>query len=211
MVTAIHVHRAQVPIVHRVQVKDVPTEIATHVHHHVQVQIAQLVAHMVIVILVRHHVQVLRVQAKAVPTVIVIPVRLQIVRIVRLVHMAIATHVQARVRHPIARHVQVKAAHTVIATHVQARVHRRIARHVQVKVAHTVIATHVLLHVQAQIVRAAKILMVAIVQKLVMIVAIARLRVLANAVVVQIAPVAGLLMTAKNVHVVALAKSGSMF
>ena len=51
----------------------------------------------------------------------------------------------------------------------------------------------------------------AIVQKLVMIVAIARLRVLANAEVVQIAPVAGLLMTAKSVHVVALAKSGSMF
>jgi hypothetical protein len=45
--------------------------------------------------------------------------------------------------------------------------------------------------------------MAAIVQKLVMIVGIARLRVLANAVVVQIAPVAGLLMTAKSVHVVA--------
>jgi hypothetical protein len=76
-----------------------------------------------------------------------------------------------------------------------------------VKAAHTVIVILVLLHVQAQIARVAKIHTVAIVQKQVMIVGIARLRVLANAVVVQIAPVAGLLMTAKNVHVVALAKS----
>jgi hypothetical protein len=58
-------------------------------------------------------------------------------------------------------------------------------------------------HARQQINPAEVIHTVAIVQKLVMIVGIARLRVLANAVVVQIAPVAGLLMTAKSVHVVA--------
>jgi hypothetical protein len=71
-----------------------------------------------------------------------------------------------------------------------------------VKVVLTEIATHVRLRVQVLIAHVAKILMVAIVQKLVMIVAIARLRALANVVVVQIALVAGLLMTAKSVHVV---------
>jgi len=67
-----------------------------------------------------------------------------------------------------------------------------------VKVVHTVTAT--LVHLQ--IVHAEAILSVAIVQKLAMIVAIVRLRALANAVVAQIVPAADLLMTARNVHVV---------
>jgi hypothetical protein len=157
---------------------------------------------MVIVILVRHHVQVLRVQAKVVPTVIATRVRLLIVRIVRLVHLVIAIRAH-HVHLPIVRHVQAKVVPTVIATHVQVPVRHPIVQ----LVAHTVIATRVPLHVQVLIAHAAKIHTVAIVQKLVMIVAIARLRVLANAVVVQIAPVVGLLMTVKSVHVVALAKS----
>ena len=59
----------------------------------------------------------------------------------------------------------------------------------------------IVIPVHQQIVHAEAILSVAIVQKLAMIAVIARLRALANAVVVQIAPEAGLLMIAKNVHV----------
>jgi hypothetical protein len=59
----------------------------------------------------------------------------------------------------------------------------------------------IVIRVHQQIVHAEAILSVAIVQKLAMIVVIVRLRALANAVVVQIVPVAGLLMTARNVHV----------
>jgi hypothetical protein len=59
----------------------------------------------------------------------------------------------------------------------------------------------IVIRVHQQIVHAEAILSVAIVQKLAMIVVIVRLRALVNAVVVQIAPVAGLLMTAKSVHV----------
>jgi hypothetical protein len=107
------------------------------------------------------------------------------------VHHPIAANVVTvhaiHVRHPIVRHVRAKAVLMETATRVQAKA----------ALMETAIRVHL------PIVPAEVILMVAIVQKLVMIVGIARLRVLANAVVVQIAPVVGLLMTVKSVHVVA--------
>jgi len=115
---------------------------------------------------------------------------------VRIVHQVAHTVTAIRVQVP----VQVKVVHTE--TEIPGR-HHVLALPVQVKVVHMVTA----IRVHLPIVPAEVIHTVAIVQKLVMIVAIARLRATANAVSVQIAPVAGLLMTAKSVHVVALAKS----
>ena len=140
------------------------------------------------------HVQDLHVRVKVVLTEIVTHVHLLIVPIARHVLMVTATHVR-RAQVPI---VVLRVDRQIDATALL-RVHRPIVQ----RLARTVIATRVHL----PIVPAEVIHTVAIVQKLVMIVGIARLLVLANAVVVQIAPVAGLLMTVKSVHVVALAKS----
>jgi hypothetical protein len=139
----------------------------------------------------------------------------------RVVHMEIETHVQVHVRHqivPIVRHVaqrvdrQIDAialrhvatqivqpvAPTVIVTHVRHRAHLPIVAN-----AVTVHATHV----QVPIVRVVKIHTVAIVHAQAMIAMPARLRVIANAVAVQIVPEVASPMIAKNVHAVALAKS----
>jgi hypothetical protein len=121
-----------------------------------------------------HRVQVLHAQAK-------------------VVHTEIATRVRHLVQVPIAQQV----VHTEIVTPVHRRDLHLIVRHVQAKAA----LMEIVIRVHLQIVHAEVILSVAIVLKLAMIVAIVRLRALANAVVGQIVPVAVLPMTAKSVHV----------
>ena len=148
-------------------------EIATRVHHHDHRPIAQQVVHMATAIHV--HLPIVR-HAQA---------KVALMEIVTPVHRRIAPH------------AQVKAVPMVTAIRVHHHDHLRIARHAQVKA----VPTATVIPVHQQIVHAEAILSVAIVQKLAMIAAIVRLRALANAVVVQIAPAAGLLMIAKNVHV----------
>jgi hypothetical protein len=176
-------------VVHRVIVRPVvPTEIATQVHLHDQVLIAQQVVHTETEIHVRHHDQVLIV-ANAV-TVRAIHDQVQTVEIVvqvqtaqQVAPMVIVIPVRHRVHHQIAAN-----AVTVHVIHVQPRAHLpivHVAKILMVAIAHAQAMTAMHVH-------------------LAMIVAV---RVTANAVADQIVPEVVSPMIAKNGHVVALAKS----
>jgi hypothetical protein len=147
----------------------------------------------------------------------VIPVRLQIVPIVRPVHTVIDQSVVMIVVHLVTvqpavrtvteirvhRHVQVLIAQRVV--HTETEIHVQVPdRHpIAQQVAHTETETHV----QVPIVHAEKTHTVVIAHAQAMIATPVRLRVTANAVVVQIVPEVVSPMIAKSVHAVALAKS----
>jgi hypothetical protein len=111
-----------------------------------------------------------------------------------VVHTEIVTHVRHRAQLPIAAN-----AVTVHVTRVQVQIAQPVVR--------MEIVTHVQVHAQVLIVHVAKIHTVVIAHAQAMIAMPVRLRVTANAVADQIAPEVVSPMIAKNVHVVALAKS----
>ena len=175
------VHRARVHHLHRVQVLHAQV---LHVH---PVRIAM--AHLQVVapqVVVTHPIA-------AHTQVVARRVDRQIDAMVLVIHHVEILHVQVHVHLPI-----VANAVTVHAIHDQVLIVEIV---VQVPIVQQVVHTVTETHVHHPIVHVARILMAAIVQKLAMIAVIDHLRALANAVVVQIAPEAGLLMIAKNVHV----------
>jgi hypothetical protein len=195
METATHV---QVPIDQQV----VHMETATRVLHHVQVQI---VRHVLLVIAI--HVQVPVHLPIAASAVMAHAIHDQVRIVQQVARMAIEIPVHLRVQVPIVQRV----VPTVTAILVQAHAHLPIVHVVARRVDRQIDAMTVILdraiHDPRQINPAEATHTVAIAHAQAMIATPVRLRVTANAVVVQIAPEVASPMIAKNVHAVALAKS----